>query len=32
MSCVKGAIPRDWDICYAFYKEQQMQDEKSEAL
>ncbi|MCI34041.1 hypothetical protein A2U01_0055259, partial [Trifolium medium] len=32
MSCLKGATPRDWDICYAFHKEQQMKDEKSEAL
>ncbi|MCI34575.1 hypothetical protein A2U01_0055795, partial [Trifolium medium] len=31
ISCVKGAIPREWDICYAFHKEQQMNDEKSEA-
>ncbi|MCI09226.1 hypothetical protein A2U01_0030309, partial [Trifolium medium] len=28
----KGDPPREWDICYAFYKEQQMHDEKSEAL
>ncbi|MCI81079.1 hypothetical protein A2U01_0102351, partial [Trifolium medium] len=32
MSCVKGTTPREWDISYAFYKEQQMNDEKSEAL
>ncbi|MCI73565.1 hypothetical protein A2U01_0094829, partial [Trifolium medium] len=31
-SCVKGNIPREWDICYAFYKEQQMRDKKNEAL
>ncbi|MCI04991.1 hypothetical protein A2U01_0026040, partial [Trifolium medium] len=31
-SCVKGDIPREWDACYAFHKEQQMHDEKSEAL
>ncbi|MCI30481.1 hypothetical protein A2U01_0051690 [Trifolium medium] len=31
-SCVKGDTPRKWDICYAFYKEQQMHNEKSEAL
>ncbi|MCI04017.1 hypothetical protein A2U01_0025059, partial [Trifolium medium] len=28
----KGDSPKEWDICYAFYKEQQMHDEKSEAL
>ncbi|MCI13348.1 hypothetical protein A2U01_0034465 [Trifolium medium] len=28
----KGDPPREWDIYYAFYKEQQMHDEKSEAL
>ncbi|MCI84116.1 hypothetical protein A2U01_0105392, partial [Trifolium medium] len=31
-SCVKGDVPREWDICYAFHKEHQMHDEKSEAL
>ncbi|MCI92438.1 hypothetical protein A2U01_0113734, partial [Trifolium medium] len=31
-SCVQGDTPRDWDICYAFHKEQQMHDEKNEAL
>ncbi|MCI60555.1 hypothetical protein A2U01_0081811, partial [Trifolium medium] len=31
-SCVKGDIPMEWDICYAFHKEQQLHDEKSEAL
>ncbi|MCI94360.1 hypothetical protein A2U01_0115658, partial [Trifolium medium] len=31
-SCVNRDIPRKWDICYAFNKEQQMHDTKSEAL
>ncbi|MCI75035.1 hypothetical protein A2U01_0096302, partial [Trifolium medium] len=31
-SCVKGDIPRKWDICYAFHKEQQRHDEKSGAM
>ncbi|MCI69635.1 hypothetical protein A2U01_0090898 [Trifolium medium] len=30
--CVKGDIPREWDICYTFHKEQQIHDEKGEAL
>ncbi|MCI34748.1 hypothetical protein A2U01_0055969, partial [Trifolium medium] len=29
---IKGDIPGERDICYAFYKEQQIHDEKSEAL
>ncbi|MCI44848.1 hypothetical protein A2U01_0066087, partial [Trifolium medium] len=31
-SCVKEDIPREWDMCYAFHKEQQMHDKKSETL
>ncbi|MCH86621.1 hypothetical protein A2U01_0007480 [Trifolium medium] len=31
-SCVKGDIPGKHDICYAFYKEEQMADEKTLAL
>ncbi|MCI89987.1 hypothetical protein A2U01_0111276, partial [Trifolium medium] len=31
-SCVQGDIPRKWDVCYAFHKEQQMHDEKNGAL